>query len=238
MGAWGTGTFENDDASDWLFALEGTTDHALLESALRAAATPQGYLEAPTCCEALAAAEVVASLRGWPSSALPPEVSQWVSAHRGAPAPALTALATQAIDRIERDSELRDLWADSDENSDWLRAIAELRRRLAADTRVPLGPGRAVAIGHAVISLPSVVVLLGISWLTWEHSPVGALIGVLIAWLWWAFAVPRWRHWALAAGADPNALQRWGQSTGLIWPRGWIFEKTEIPYRPDTEAPR
>jgi hypothetical protein len=238
MGAWGSGTFDNDDASDWLYALEGTTDHSLLESALRAAAPPTGYLEAPACSEALAAAEVVAALRGWPHSALPPEASRWISSHGGVPATALTELARQAVDRIEQDSELRELWSGSDEQAVWLHSLADLRWRLAAEARVPLGAARAVAVGHAVISLPAMAVLVAISWRFWGRAPTSVLIGVSIAWLWWSFAVPRWRHWALSAGTDPNLLQSWAQATGLVWPRGWIFEKTEIPYRPDTEASR
>ena len=67
MGAWGVGPFENDDASDWVYQLEGAEDLELVRGTLEAAANPQGYLEAPTCSEALAAAEVVAALSGRPT---------------------------------------------------------------------------------------------------------------------------------------------------------------------------
>ena len=232
MGVWGSGTFDNDDASDWLYALEGSTGHELLESTLRAAAAPEGYLEAPTCCEALAAAEIIAAIRGWSHPALPPEASRWARAEHRALPPELTALAVAAIDRIEHDSELKELWVDPEGSAEWRRALTDLRRRLAAEVREPLTARRAVAMGHAVITLPATAALLALSWLLWGSAPAAPLTGILVAWLWWSFAVPRWRHWALSGGTDPDALQSWAQATGLVWPRGWIFEKTEIPYRP------
>ena len=67
MGAWGIGTFENDDAGDWVDRLEESEGLTLLTETLAPAADPSGYLEAPTCTEALAAAEVVAALAGRPA---------------------------------------------------------------------------------------------------------------------------------------------------------------------------
>jgi hypothetical protein len=68
---------------------------------------------------------------------------------------------------------------------------------------------------------------------------IGVVVGAIVAWSWWSFAVPRWRRWALGRGADPAELQRIGVRTGLLWPRGSIFEKTEL--RPgkhdDTSGP-
>lgn len=78
MGAWGVGTFENDDASDWVYQLEEAGDLDLVEVTLQAAADPEAYLEAPTCCMALAAAEVVAALAGQPAPDLPEEIRTWV----------------------------------------------------------------------------------------------------------------------------------------------------------------
>ena len=49
MGAWGVGTFENDDASDWAYQLEEAGDLDLVQVTLAAAADPEAYLEAPTC---------------------------------------------------------------------------------------------------------------------------------------------------------------------------------------------
>jgi hypothetical protein len=64
-------------------------------------------------------------------------------------------------------------------------------------------------------------------------SNVGAFaafgVGFVLAWLWWSLSVPRWRDWALSRGADPERLQTLGVRAGILWPKGWIFEKTELP---------
>ena len=56
-------------------------------------------------------------------------------------------------------------------------------------------------------------------------------LGFLAGWLWWSYAVPRWRHWALRRGANPDELQRAGERAKLLWPRGHFLEKTEFPFR-------
>ena len=95
-----------------------------------------------------------------------------------------------------------------------------------------ISPGRAVAVGHLVVTLPVLAIIAVISLLGWHRFGWGALVaGSVLAWPWWSVSVPRWRRWALAQGADPDAIQRLGELTGLVWPRGWIFEKTEIPPR-------
>jgi len=131
MGAWGVGTFENDEASDWVYQLEEAGDLTLLKDTLVAAAEPSGYLESPACSEALAAAEVVAALAGRPAPDLPEEVRAWVGEHRATVAPGLRALAVRAIDQIGADSELKELWAESEESETWADRLQELRGRIA-----------------------------------------------------------------------------------------------------------
>lgn len=49
--------------------------------------------------------------------------------------------------------------------------------------------------------------------------------------LWWSWAAPRWRHWALSRGADPDELQGIAQREKLLWPQGHWCERLEIPVR-------
>ena len=130
MGAWGVGTFENDDAGDWVYRLEEAEDVGLLTEALRPAADPGGYLESSTCSEALAAAEVVAALAGRPAPDLPEEVQSWVKAHRERVSGELRQLALRAVDQVAGDSELKELWEESDEMAAWSDRMQELRGRL------------------------------------------------------------------------------------------------------------
>ena len=47
MGAWGIGTFENDDAVEWLDELQASADRAVLQSAFEGTENGDEYLEAP-----------------------------------------------------------------------------------------------------------------------------------------------------------------------------------------------
>ncbi len=130
MGAWGAGTFDNDDASDWVYRLEEASDLTLLRDTLVVAAEPDGYLDSPVCAEALAAAEVVAALAGRPAPDLPEEVRGWVEEHQTRVPPDLRTLAVQAIDQVAADSELRELWEEAEETDAWADRVQELRGRL------------------------------------------------------------------------------------------------------------
>lgn len=130
MGAWGAGSFENDDALDWLDDLE-SRGLAAVDEALRAAAEAEGaYLEAPDASTALAAAEVVATLRGRPPLDFPGEVEAWAKLNAREPDRALLELARAAVDRVRADSELKELWEESGAD-EWRAAVDDLLARLA-----------------------------------------------------------------------------------------------------------
>lgn len=131
MGAWGAGAFDNDDAMDWVAELEGAEDEAVLVAAFEEIPEEAGeYLEAPDCSMAIAAAEVVAALRGKPADDLPEEVSAWVE-KKAAPKQSVVALAKAALKRIAAESELQELWDESDSRDEWHGRIADLQKRLA-----------------------------------------------------------------------------------------------------------
>jgi hypothetical protein len=55
------------------------------------------------------------------------------------------------------------------------------------------------------------------------------VVGFISGWLWWSFSVPRWREWALKQpGVTEDELQVAAELALLVWPKGNIFEKTEI----------
>ena len=110
-----------------------------------------------------------------------------------------------------------------------------------------LTPDQAVRRGHLFITLPVMAIMFGIWGLlaalgsNWPppHGIAGGLLIVLfvvgppaIAWIWWSYATPRWRFWALNRGVDPQALQNLAERQKLVWPKGHFFERTEFPYRP------
>lgn len=139
MGAWGVRAFENDAAGDWSFELTEVDDLSLVEAAFEEVeAVGADYLEADAAANALAACEVLARLRGntgYSDSSTEP-VDSWVASHPQTPSPELIARGTAAIDRLlGSDSELRELWEESDPDA-WRGAVGELRDRLQAQQGV------------------------------------------------------------------------------------------------------
>jgi hypothetical protein len=136
MGTWSTEHFGNDDASDWAYELERAEDLAPLEEALDAVIDFEDeYLEAPEGVIGVAAAAVIAALGGASvdDAGFTPAVQAWIVRIGKRPEPALVAKAVQALDRITgEDSELCELWAESDDFAAWQASMTSLRAQLAA----------------------------------------------------------------------------------------------------------
>jgi hypothetical protein len=130
MGAWGSGSFDNDDALDWVNDPEGSEGIAAIEPALQAVLDESGYLEAPECSAALAAAEVVAALKGTPGQGLPEAVLKWIAGNAMTPDQPLVDRTLTTVARIKTDSELRGLWEDEGGPGDWRAGVENLESRL------------------------------------------------------------------------------------------------------------
>jgi hypothetical protein len=90
------------------------------------------YLEAPDAEEAMAAAEVIARLKGnfGQRDSYTETTDNWVKEHPQNPPAELVALSTQALDRILRPpSELMELWQESGEFEAWKGSVLDLRNR-------------------------------------------------------------------------------------------------------------
>jgi hypothetical protein len=142
MGAWGAGSFENDDALDFVVRLEHEGKTAIreaLEDVTRLDA--EDYLEAPEASCAIAAAELLAAARDGDVSRLPQSVQDWLAGHgEGLATSALLALADRAVERVLTQSELRDLWEQGDANAQseaWNTGVRQLRARLGATAPGP-----------------------------------------------------------------------------------------------------
>ncbi len=93
---------------------------------------------------------------------------------------------------------------------------------------------RAIAVGHIVVNLPMIAIMMGVvAYGMMRHVPVpvALAVGAFLSWPWWSIAAPRWRAWALSRGTPAGVLQREAVRNGLLWPKGWIFERSEIPVR-------
>ena len=95
MGAWGSGSFENDDASAWIADFCADPDKDLILDAFWAITemNTSQYLEAPDCSIGLAAAEIIAALKGAPHPDMPDEVKGCVLKLKVAADPGTVSLA-------------------------------------------------------------------------------------------------------------------------------------------------
>lgn len=137
MGAWGHGNFENDVAADWVYEIFEPGDHVpYVTKGLEAVAgVAEGApLDADACNTALAAADVIAAWLGKPGRDANDTVTVWskAQASKGAPDPAIVAMARAVVNRVLAKSELLELWeANEDGGANWKATQADLLERLA-----------------------------------------------------------------------------------------------------------
>ncbi|HYW37527.1 MAG TPA: DUF4259 domain-containing protein [Terriglobales bacterium] len=135
MGGWGTGSFENEDAQDFLGQLKslGIDD---LRPILAHAADQDGYLEAPESSIAVSAAEVVAALvvsakKETLAPQAPPQIVNWINKNLAGAPPDLVDLARRAVERVRTNSELKDLWLEAEGLNEWSASLRDLQQRLS-----------------------------------------------------------------------------------------------------------
>jgi hypothetical protein len=136
MGAWSHEPFGNDTACDWSYALNEKQDFSLvartIQKVLDAGA---GYLDADVASEAIAAAEVLAKSlgRGTQTDSYTEEVDAWEGSVAVKPSAELLSKAHAALTRIlGADSELRQLWEDSDDFASWKACVEALQSAMSA----------------------------------------------------------------------------------------------------------
>lgn len=129
MGAWGTGHFENDDALDLVADVQGPDD---LDRVLRAVTESEdASIDASVASEAMAAADIIAAMLGRPADDCPEDLATRLGEF-GTPAPELINLARESVSRVLMESELIDLWSESDEVEAWNLSVTGLIARLNA----------------------------------------------------------------------------------------------------------
>ena len=133
MGAWDIGFFDNDEALDWVYELEKVDDFSILEEAFETVIDQKGDTpDASDCTIGLCAAEVVASLLDNPASDVPDEVLEWIE-DKPEPSSELIKIAVRAIKVILDDSELKELWLETDEYQDWVDNVKTLIENLTEE---------------------------------------------------------------------------------------------------------
>ena len=112
--AWGTGSFENDEGAAWLKNLHAIMPEDLTRILEQAADDP-AYLEAPAARRGGRRQRSGRCSNRWrPSEISPPETLTGSGNMLRAFPPELKAVAIRALDRVRRNSELKDLWLEAD----------------------------------------------------------------------------------------------------------------------------
>ncbi len=140
MGAWGSGSFENDTALDWAASVESLEDvrrpfERLKEETDAHGVQPELVVDADFACELIAAAETVAMMMGRRSRDFPDDLAQRL-ADAGEPDNLLFHQARNGALHALRHSELAELWEESVEEggtNPWLEEMTGLFDRLNPD---------------------------------------------------------------------------------------------------------
>ena len=133
MGAWSEDTFGNDTACDWIYDFLDAPGVSTVSKALDAVLDEKEYLDSDIACEALAACEVIARLKGnWGlRDAYSEELDNWIKGNPQQVSPEIVAKADAAISKIMgKNSELLELWDEDGKNSTWHRKIKDLQERI------------------------------------------------------------------------------------------------------------
>ena len=135
MGAWSVDAFGNDTACDFAADVAKVSSLAKIEAAFdRVLSAGDELVEAPDADEALAAADIVARLRGnfGLCNTDTEGIDQWAKTVKLVPSADLLDKARRAVDRVRKEpSESLELWAESDEFEAWKSSVEGLRQRLS-----------------------------------------------------------------------------------------------------------
>jgi hypothetical protein len=132
MGAWGHGSFENDTALDWLADFEGEgADTVLVAIADVTNADVEEDIDVDRACVALAATEIIAALKTGDEGRLNEEARTALATYRDdIDVAALAPVAARAVARIAEESELKELWEETEDFDAWSTDLDALLDRL------------------------------------------------------------------------------------------------------------
>ncbi|MCU6708911.1 DUF4259 domain-containing protein [Paenibacillus sp. J5C_2022] len=129
MGAWGYGSLENDTVLDWVEELLETEDLSLISESIEMALDDR-YLDADTASIAIGSVEILAALQNkLGNEKYDDELEEWINRHKGQ-GKELLLKAQKALERIQLESELKELWEESENFENWIEAMKELECRI------------------------------------------------------------------------------------------------------------
>jgi hypothetical protein len=136
VGAWDAGPFDNDDAADFVGEFDEAPRVAIIKASLEkiASAEPDAYIEAPECSEAVAAAALIALTSEVSTDVIRESSLAILKALHGTEKTQLAGIALKALARVGANSELKELWDESEDEAAreaWYSSIRTLQSTLA-----------------------------------------------------------------------------------------------------------
>ena len=130
MAAWGTKTFEEDTANDWVQELLDSDDPR--EFLIDSISIDSGFLEADQASTILAAGETLIALLDEPRAGVPSELVDWAGDNECDDVSDLPEMALPALDKIlSEDCELNNIWSESEDYDEWVENVESMREILA-----------------------------------------------------------------------------------------------------------
>jgi hypothetical protein len=135
MGAWGHLNFENDTALDLVYEIEEKgADRIKIAIEAVNSREEDAFLDSDLCTEALAAIEYIAAVKNKASEDFPEDAEEWLTPANKDSLLAIRNLISnskQAIDRIQHNSELKDLWEETEDFDKWTKVLEDLAARIS-----------------------------------------------------------------------------------------------------------
>jgi hypothetical protein len=96
----------------------------------------------------------------------------------------------------------------------------------------------AITKGHLIINVPVMIIMFGVPGIAmylfikkivpnWTIG-IGFFLGFGLAWLYWSFAITKWRLWAFENVRNVHELKKRAIQSGLIWAESKWYNKTEL----------
>ncbi|OQP50733.1 hypothetical protein A4H97_02525 [Niastella yeongjuensis] len=135
MGAWGHTNFDNDTAQDFVGDVEeGGIDRIVSAIDVINSIEEEAYVDADLATEALAAIEYIATAKDRMAEDFPEDAEDWVTAHKAQllTLRGIVAKSQKAIDRIKHNSELKELWEETEDFEKWNNVLDDLNTRISS----------------------------------------------------------------------------------------------------------
>ena len=125
MSTWKEGPFDNDMACDWLWELQESGDATFLFKTLQQACESE-ILDSPECEQIVAAATLVNAACFEKLSNIPKEAKDWIRKRGFVPDRALIDVSISSLATVLRESELLNLYQESNREKPWRKATEKI----------------------------------------------------------------------------------------------------------------